>query len=809
MMRRFNLLLLLLLSISAVTSAESIRRFEVFIDNDPGVGNGTIYAVPTASQADTVFQSMSLSIPAGITPGKHMLYIRSYGDTSISNGKWSTVQARPFWVQEKIVAAEYFFDTDPGAGLGSALSVTTPADTVLLSASITTTGLQSGWHNVYVRTKNNSGKWSLPSGGRRFFVKENISAGEYFFDNDPGVGSGIAFTITTPADTVSKSLSVATPAGMSDGKHILYVRTKSGGKWSLAQGGDFFVLPRINAAEYFFDNDPGIGLGTPLSVSPVSDTVNASYSVSTTGLSGGQHRLYVRSRSVSGRWSIAQERTFYVRPKIVAAEYFWDTDPGFGSGISLSVAIQSDTVAQSYSVKAPCLAPGTHHIYVRTKDEFGRWAIAQEDTVTFSNPAVVATAIYPGPGPYGTPVKVTGSGGMAPYTYKMGTGTASLDSLFLAANGASSVSFTAIDTCGYSGTTSVNTPAKPTIIAGGSGGSGSVNLTGYRYWTYVQDGSGNIIAAVRDNRRNLGTVSMSYLKNNSGTVRTYLANNVKYLDRNWNVTTSNAPGGAVGVQLFAVDSEYNALDAADPLISSKNDLRINKYNGPNEDLSPANNTGGSYTLLTPDSIVSFSGQTTAGNGYALAFSVSSFSEFYESRNTAIALPLQSVTLQAKQAGTAIQLSWHTEGEKNTFRHTLSRGVNRADLQLLSIQRAKAQLANDYSYVDELPLQGANYYRVTVEDRNGDQHFSEIVVVRMGEIRALVLSPNPAQTVLHISGLEAGDALSLHDVTGRTVWQGTATGSNLNLNTAPFANGTYMLTAEGDGTRVSQRVIIAH
>ncbi len=409
MKRRFYLLLLLLFGMSRAASAaaDSVRRFEAFIDTDPGFGNGSIFTVPAASQRDTVLQSLTVNVPAAITPGRHTLYIRSYADTSGGGGHWSAAQGRAFWVPEKIIAAERFFDNDPGFGSGTPINVATPSDTVTLSASVPTTGLSSGWHMLYTRTRTNAGRWSAAQ-GRRFFVEDAITAGEYFFDTDPGVGSGTAFSVTTPDDTISKTLSIATPSGMADGKHILYVRTRSGGKWSIAQGRDFFVLPRINATEYFFDNDPGVGNGVALSVSPVSDTVNGNYSISTTGLSGGQHRLYVRSRSVSGRWSIAQERAFYVRPKLVAAEYFWDTDPGVGGGIALSLATQSDTVTQSYTIKAPCLAPGTHHIYIRTKDEFGHWGIAQEDMATFSNPAVAATATYPGPGPYGTPVKVLG-----------------------------------------------------------------------------------------------------------------------------------------------------------------------------------------------------------------------------------------------------------------------------------------------------------------------------------------------------------------------------------------------------------------
>lgn len=800
------LLMLLLCSIGAAASPDSLRRLELFIDSDPGVGNGTQYTI--ATQRDTFIGSgITMAVPSTIKPGWHTLYIRSFADSFGYRGRWSQAAGRQFFVPVLIVAAEYFIDTDPGAGNGISIPVSTPDDTVSLTNSISTTGLSAGLHTVYVRTKDNLGKWSTAQ-ARNFYVTDVVVAGEYFFNTDPGAGNGTAFTFSPTDDTVNKSLSVATPSNLADGKHILYVRTRTAGKWSLPQARDFHVLPRINAAEYFFDHDPGVGNGTPLAISTPSDSINnASYSIGTGALSGGMHRLYVRTRSVSGRWSIAQERSFFVRPKIVAAEYFWDTDPGTGNGIALSITQQSDTLTSSYSIKAPCVMPGTHFLYIRTKDEAGRWGITGHDTVTFSNPSVVATAAYPGPGPYGTPVKVKGSGGMAPYTYKMGTATASADSIFLAANN-TSVSFTAIDTCGYSGTTTITTPATPTIIAGGSTGSGTLTLNSYRYWTYVLDANGHIIGAVRDNRQNLGTVTMDYLKNNSGTVRTFPFASVKYLDRNWYVNTSVFPSSNVGVQLFAVDSEFNALQAMDASLTSKSDLRVTKYEGANEDLDISNNSG-DYVQFTPDSVVTFTGASSSGNGYALAFSVASFSEFYQSRNTAVALPLQSVMLQAVKHGNAVQLQWHTEGEKATRRHILSRGTSAKSMESIARMLPGPGTDNDYSYLDEAPLKGINHYRVAVEGADGSVYHSQIVVVRMDNNRTLAISPNPAHDVLRISGLEAGDDITLNDMAGRAVWHGAADGGELRIHTAGYAAGMYMLVVKAAGNRTVQRIEIVH
>ncbi len=86
---------------------------------------------------------------------------------------------------QNIINAEYFFDTDPGVGNGTALSVGTPSDSVDFNATVSTTGLSRGYHLLYVRTKSNTGKWSLHQ-ARRIYINElKITAAEYFYDTDP------------------------------------------------------------------------------------------------------------------------------------------------------------------------------------------------------------------------------------------------------------------------------------------------------------------------------------------------------------------------------------------------------------------------------------------------------------------------------------------------------------------------------------------------------------------------------------------------------------------------------------------------
>jgi hypothetical protein len=200
---------------------------------------------------------------------------------------------------QTIDISEYFFDTDPGVGNGLPLVISAPGDMVTFSSTISISSLRPGHHYLYIRTRTSDGRWSLYE-PREFFIQEPVANAEYFFDTDPGVGSGTRIPITPVDDfTFTTSLPVAS---LRAGRHYLYVRTRtSEGRWSLHEPREFFIQAPIPKAEYFFDSDPGVGSGTPIPITTVDDfTFTTSLAVG--GLPNGDHYLYVRVKDETGAW---------------------------------------------------------------------------------------------------------------------------------------------------------------------------------------------------------------------------------------------------------------------------------------------------------------------------------------------------------------------------------------------------------------------------------------------------------------------------------------------------------------------------
>lgn len=79
-------------------------------------------------------------------------------------------------------------------------------------------------------------------------------------------------------------------------------------------------LETIVAAEYFIDNDPGVGNGTPIAIT-AGDEVIDSFTLNVTGLSSGLHNLYIRGMNNAGSWGFYGSATV----TILAADAAIDT----------------------------------------------------------------------------------------------------------------------------------------------------------------------------------------------------------------------------------------------------------------------------------------------------------------------------------------------------------------------------------------------------------------------------------------------------------------------------------------------------
>jgi hypothetical protein len=171
------------------------------------------------------------------------------------------------------------------------------------------------------------------------------------------------------------------------------------------------------------------------------------------------------------------------------------------------------------------------------------------------------------------------------------------------------------------------------------------------------------------------------------------------------------------------------------------------------------------------------------------------------------LPVHLLSFTGDEKNKMAELIWKVEGEDNLSHYTVQRckdGVRFEDIGMVVASGVPGVL--NYNFTDRAPLSGRNYYRLSMQDKDGAKKLSNIVVIAYsGQIHFTVL-PNPFRDKLIVNiGNAAGQSLraSLTDMSGKIVARKNSTataGSSIGFNLPSLAAGIYCLQIN-DGNEI--------
>lgn len=277
----------------------------------------------------------------------------------------------PLFAQTRV---EYFWDTDPGVGKATLLT-SSNEESIMLEQSIPTSSLQKGIHQLGIRAVN-------AKVGQPYYVTksvlvtedrtESVKEVEYYWDTDPGIGKGKKLSVSGNEGviTIDQSLDCST---LSNGMHTIGIRARSQSGWSCTYVSQFCIsnIPtqNVESIEYFWDEDPGLGKGTPIPFT-ASDNVVLNTTLSCLGLTNGSHLLNIRARSENA-WSTVYSTTVLIENiesnEVSLLEYFWDNDPGVGKGKVITVPAGQQGSPFAIDLNTSELSGGVHKLGLRAK----------------------------------------------------------------------------------------------------------------------------------------------------------------------------------------------------------------------------------------------------------------------------------------------------------------------------------------------------------------------------------------------------------------------------------------------------------
>lgn len=211
-----------------------------------------------------------------LTVGPHVLEV-AFDDSDGNVGTWipSVFQVTG---AKAIVAAEYFFDDDPGEGNGTAIAM--PLDgswgdaVEALNLDITIPALAPGPHAVFIRSQDQDGLWSRPYGASFSLVAPRfVTSIEWTTDPGAAPGSGNPVNVLNPPlDSAAEAVQFQVDTtGLPTGAHpeVFIRRQDSLGEW--VQNPDPIIINRLppfstlNVEEKLI-LDPGVFTQIDLSV---------------------------------------------------------------------------------------------------------------------------------------------------------------------------------------------------------------------------------------------------------------------------------------------------------------------------------------------------------------------------------------------------------------------------------------------------------------------------------------------------------------------------------------------------------------
>ncbi len=176
-----------------------------------------------------------------------------------------------------------------------------------------------------------------------------------------------------------------------------------------------------------------------------------------------------------------------------------------------------------------------------------------------------------------------------------------------------------------------------------------------------------------------------------------------------------------------------------------------------------------------------------------------------------ALPIDLIEFKVKIKDGNTLLSFSTATETNNSHFIIERSADARTFSEIGQARGAGttQEPHDYTFTDEKPLNGTNYYRLRQVDYDGTESFSPVVSVVFGKTDHITIAPSPATDRVNIhleEALNTDGRWQVFDNTGRQIlsgaWEAESADYELDVNILPEGMYTFRLMV-GSQVQVKQ------
>jgi hypothetical protein len=166
------------------------------------------------------------------------------------------------------------------------------------------------------------------------------------------------------------------------------------------------------------------------------------------------------------------------------------------------------------------------------------------------------------------------------------------------------------------------------------------------------------------------------------------------------------------------------------------------------------------------------------------------------------LPVSLLSFQGHALDKNIVLSWQTSEEKSNDFFTIEKSENGIDWKTIGTiegSETSAQLLS-YSFVDDKPEAGIQYYRLKQTDMDGTSSYFQVISIDYSSSTKITVFPNPTWGTVNLLTPDTFDGtVRIYSMTGQDVFfQEIGQGNVHTLDINSIAPGVYILEYSGGG-----------
>lgn len=179
------------------------------------------------------------------------------------------------------------------------------------------------------------------------------------------------------------------------------------------------------------------------------------------------------------------------------------------------------------------------------------------------------------------------------------------------------------------------------------------------------------------------------------------------------------------------------------------------------------------------------------------------------------LPVELIAFTAEKNDQHVDLHWTTASEIQNQYFSIERSIDGTSFEAIGRMNGagNSTTLNEYSFSDEQPWKGINYYRLAQTDIDGTVNYSRIVACRMKGDRNISWNYQEHEHILKFFFNELYNyrpQVRLYDMTGKIVYASQAlSNQNLEISTLEFTSGLYGIAVDSEDEHCSGTFFVSH